>query len=538
MANPGSACSWIWQQGRNWKLHNSSNCNQLEKPISSRKSAFLFFPDLIASQTMITASSYHTKTCYERHHMGGHALDWENQPDTFKHYKGIKHIQLPDVRDFSPFKTSFFSLPQKTIVSSSARINFSIDEVARILILTQAITARSRGGGTDFWFRSAASAGALYPTEIYLASRSVAGLDDGIYHYSAFDHCLAQIRQGSFVNLEGEADFGVVFFFTAIFFRSSWKYRDRAYRYNLLDTGHVMENHILALKAMNIHYRIHYDFDDREVNLLLGIEDVREVALVLVDIPGLASLSLKTQKNELAPLPSQIAEASRVARVEKDYDLLRQFNESCIEVRPHSAAKISDKLGLRLEPVTGIIENPEDKVLFDYPEVLFQRRSKRNFMGRAISPSALAKISAAMMTEPYPYVAAGMLLGPSEAIPSGLYVFDQESRSIYRAAEGGFNDAMADICLHQMWIAAASIHFVFLSNLDIIDGSAGPRGYRYAMIGAGRMGQRLYLAATALGIGCCGIGAFYDREAAELLGLDDKSRMLYLVAVGSIKNRS
>ncbi len=484
---------------------------------------------------MITASSYQILTSYERQSMGGHALDWENQPDTFKHYRGIKHIQLPDVRDFSPLKTSFFSLPQKKIVSSSARINFSIDEVARILILTQAVTAKSRGGGTDYWFRSAASAGALYPTEIYLASRSVAGLDDGIYHYSPVEHALAWIREGTFLNLEGDAAFGMVFFFTAIFFRSSWKYRNRAYRYNLLDTGHVMENHILALKALDLPHRIHYDFEDREVNLLLGIEDVREAALAMVDIPGLGSLSLRTQKNELAPLPSHIAEASRVARVEKDYDLLRQFNESCIEVRPHSAEKISDKLGLQLKPVAGINEDNEGKVLFDYPEVLFQRRSKRNFVDRAMSPSALAKISATMMAEFYPYLAAGMLLGPSEAMPSGLYVFDQESRNIYRAAEGRFNDAMADICLQQMWIATASIHFVFLSNLDIIDGAAGPRGYRYAMISAGRMGQRLYLAATALGLGCCGIGAFYDRDAAELLGLDDKSLMLYLVAVGSIK---
>jgi SagB-type dehydrogenase family enzyme len=414
-------------------------------------------------------------------------------------------------------------------------MDLSIDEVARILVMTQAITARSRGGGTDFWFRSAASAGALYPTEIYLASRSVAGLEDGIYHYSAFDHRLAQIRQGSFVNLDDEAEFRVVFFFTAIFFRSSWKYRDRAYRYSLLDTGHVLENHILALKAMDIPYRIHYDFQDREVNHLLGIEDGKEATLVMVDIPGIGSLSLNIPKNDIAPLPSQIAKASRVARVEKDYDLLRQFNESCFEVRPHSAVKISDKLGLQLKPVSGIIENNPEEVLFDYPEVLFQRRSKRNFVDRAMSPSALAKISAAMMAESYPYVAPGMLIGTSEAMPSGLYVFDQESRKIYRAAEGSFHDAMADICLHQMWIATASIHFVFLSNLDIIDASAGPRGYRYAMISAGRMGQRLYLAATALGIGCCGIGAFYDRDAAELLGLDEESRMLYLVAVGSIK---
>jgi nitroreductase len=56
------------------------------------------------------------------------------------------------------------------------------------------------------------------------------------------------------------------------------------------------------------------------------------------------------------------------------------------------------------------------------------------------------------------------------------------------------------------------------------------------MIEAGRFGQRLYLGATALGFGCCGVGTFYDSEAAEFLGLNPESRLLYLVAVGPIKS--
>lgn len=55
------------------------------------------------------------------------------------------------------------------------------------------------------------------------------------------------------------------------------------------------------------------------------------------------------------------------------------------------------------------------------------------------------------------------------------------------------------------------------------------------MMLAGRMGERLYLTATAMGLGCCGIGAFYDVEVTELLGLSDVSRLLYLVAVGPVK---
>jgi len=38
------------------------------------------------------------------------------------------------------------------------------------------------------------------------------------------------------------------------------------------------------------------------------------------------------------------------------------------------------------------------------------------------------------------------------------------------------------------------------------------------------------------GLGCCGIGALYDNEAKDLLGLDDTSALLYLVAAGTIRN--
>jgi len=69
-----------------------------------------------------------------------------------------------------------------------------------------------------------------------------------------------------------------------------------------------------------------------------------------------------------------------------------------------------------------------------------------------------------------------------------------------------------------------------------LERSWGPRGYRYAMMTAGLMGETLYLAASALGLGCCGIGAFYDGEASSLLGLNESSRVLYVVSVGIIKS--
>ena len=119
----------------------------------------------------------------------------------------------------------------------------------------------------------------------------------------------------------------------------------------------------------------------------------------------------------------------------------------------------------------------------------------------------------------------------------GFYLLDTSKPNLGLVTSGNFMESMARICLDQQWLANAATHFLFLSNLEFMDRTWGARGYRYAMLAAGRMGQRLYMAATAMGMGCCGIGALYDGEAAEQLGLNEASRLLYLAAVGPVKSK-
>jgi nitroreductase len=86
-----------------------------------------------------------------------------------------------------------------------------------------------------------------------------------------------------------------------------------------------------------------------------------------------------------------------------------------------------------------------------------------------------------------------------------------------------------------MWLKNAAVHLLFMSDPTVLGHNWGARGYRYAMIEAGRLGQQAYLAATAMGIGACGIGAIYDREAAGILDLTDDGALFYLVGVGPLK---
>jgi SagB-type dehydrogenase family enzyme len=59
------------------------------------------------------------------------------------------------------------------------------------------------------------------------------------------------------------------------------------------------------------------------------------------------------------------------------------------------------------------------------------------------------------------------------------------------------------------------------------------RGYRFALLEAGHVGQNILLVATALGLGAVPLGGYYDRLTDHFLGLDSVNEStLYTFAVG------
>ena len=482
-----------------------------------------------------TCMDYHRATSYDRLEMSGHTLDWANQPKVFKEYPGITSVPLP--RDFQLPKEKLSAVLEKP---STASLNQPLDleTLSLLLLLSTTHTAKARHPEGDFFFRSAASAGALYPTEIYAAAHEVKGADSGLYHFAIQNHSLDPLRKGEvFGPAQGEGS-RLTFFLTAIFFRSAWKYRARAYRYHLLDTGHVAENLILALKSSHIPFTVTYDFDDGDVNRLLGLDDQREVALAIIEVPGGRGISLE-HKDLFPPLSEPVLEASRVSAKETDYPAIREIHEAGIQICSGTAKEMVHELGLAPK-AWFTLEKPESwPEIIDYPDAVLRRRSRRNFIKKPISREALNALLCSMCgNERSPYdesVAVGFLVGQAEGMDPGFYLLDRKRESWALAAPGQFMARSTSICLDQDWLRNAGVHFLFLANLDVLEKTWGPRGYRYAMLTAGRLGQRLYVAAEAMGMGCCGIGALYDGEAMDMLGLNQSSRLLYLVAVGTVK---
>ncbi|MDZ7598342.1 MAG: SagB/ThcOx family dehydrogenase [Desulfobacterales bacterium] len=503
---------------------------------------------------MLTAREYHDLTSYDRRRMDPHGLDWAGQPGVYKAYPGAAALPLPMVDDDCD-ESLWAVIDGQVRPDAPAAGPLGLQQVARILARTCTLTARRRFSGGTFDYRSVASAGALYPTELYLAASAVESLAAGVYHFGLERRCLTPLRVGpvaaavaAATGVESGSRPALSFFVSGIFFRSAWKYRQRALRYVLLDAGHLLENLLLALKACGLSGHLSYDFDDRQVAGLLGLDLEREAPLAVVVVAAPAAAPAPDEEAP-APLAVKLPAAGQVAAREVAYDLIGRAYRSGNGVYPAGAADSKQvlELGVQTTQTDGIPAVSAGEGEMSLSQALRQRRSRRNFAAERLARQPFERLldlvcRAAALDRPSDPryrsgVASGVLVSGVEGYPPGFYLLSPDDRRLARVSSGELTTAMAAACLDQMWLAAAAVHFLFMVNLSALDACWGARGYRYAMLGAGRIGQRLYLGATALGLGCCGIGALYDDEARRLLGLSADAGLLYLVAVGAVKGR-
>jgi len=147
-----------------------------------------------------------------------------------------------------------------------------------------------------FAFRTAPSAGALYPIETYLVVHRVEDVEPGVYHYDVQHHRLDQLKKGDHRGTIAQAALdqavcahaATVFLWTAVFNRSKCKYGQRAYRYIYLDAGHIAENLALGAVSLNLaSCQIAAMYDD-EINRILDVDGITESILYLsvVGVPS------------------------------------------------------------------------------------------------------------------------------------------------------------------------------------------------------------------------------------------------------------
>jgi SagB-type dehydrogenase family enzyme len=140
-------------------------------------------------------------------------------------------------------------------------------------------------------FRAVPSGGALYPLELYLAAQRVESLEPALYHFDPLRAALERIRPLGDDELAGLTPYdellvpsAAVAMITAVFWRSRFKYGSRAYRFALLEAGHLAQNFLLAATALELTTCPVGGFFDRRVDALLGVDGLYEAALYLLPV--------------------------------------------------------------------------------------------------------------------------------------------------------------------------------------------------------------------------------------------------------------
>lgn len=367
------------------------------------------------------------------------------------------------------------------------------DEFHQFLHRTIAITFQKMYRESPYALRVNPSAGALYPTELYVQIRGVKGLIDGIYHLEVSTQSLVLLYE--LIDDGIEAYFedsrwikGCIFLVSCVYFRSSWKYKNRSLRYCLLDSGH----HLGAIEAAAYAYdrsaQLRFDFDHLALNDDLGFENQEFVtAAVMVGEP--IDRTVRRLRSAL-PFVCGTDYFERNRFIEAGYKNTLSPSRQTISLSPWQLER--------------------QQLL----QAILTRRSARRFQPVAI-----------------PQAKFELILGLLSQFELGIYAVVQAvigmEPGVYRDERclktGEFREQMGYLCINQAIARDSAVTLFFVS-----DGQQ----YQTALQLAGLLGHRVYLAAAALGLGCSGIGAFYDDETAAFL--DTEHSILYAVAIGPI----
>ena len=205
------------------------------------------------------------------------------KPPTYKSYEKAKRITLPGP-DYEGLAVETAMQKRRSVRNYSGE-PITLAQLAQLLFAAQGVTGSMYGTA----LRTAPSAGALYPFEIYVVGNNVSGLDKGVYHYAVREHALELLKAGDFrdditeaalqQDMLGEAN--VSFVLAAVINRARHKYGERGFRYIYMEAGHISQNIYLQATSLGLGSVAVGAFLDDEVSKLIGVDGEREVPIYL-----------------------------------------------------------------------------------------------------------------------------------------------------------------------------------------------------------------------------------------------------------------
>lgn len=173
------------------------------------------------------------------------------------------------------------------------------------------------------------------------------------------------------------------------------------------------------------------------------------------------------------------------------------------------------------------------------------RRSIRSFAPVSLSKSHISQLlwatqgitaggrrSAPSAGALYP-IETLLVINRAEGIEPGIYLYQTGQHALTVLNRGEFGRELARAALNQRFIEEASLVFAWLALFDRTTGRYGDRAFQYIFLEGGHIAQNLALAAVALGLGTCQVGAYDDSRVNGIFGLDGVNEtVIYLTPVG------
>jgi SagB-type dehydrogenase family enzyme len=208
-----------------------------------------------------------------------------------KRYPHVESVELPAPAPATATLAESVSRRRSHLRFAGGSV--SLAALSTLLQTGYGVTGRiGLDSGHDQCFRTAPSAGALYPLEVYVESFAIDGLQPGLYHYDPLAHGLERVLEGDRRDAlaatlpmpEPVQTCAAAFVITAMMWRSRFKYGLRGYRFALLEAGHVAQNLLLAAQALGLGSVPVGGFFDRELATLLSLDAVNEAPLYVIPV--------------------------------------------------------------------------------------------------------------------------------------------------------------------------------------------------------------------------------------------------------------
>jgi len=194
------------------------------------------------------------------------------------------------------------------------------------------------------------------------------------------------------------------------------------------------------------------------------------------------------------------------------------------------------------------LPSPSTKGTVSLEEAVLRRRTVRSFRPTPLGLEQLSQLLWATygVIDPaqgrkaipsagalYPleiYLAVGA--AAVEGLGEGIYRYWSEEHALDLTASGDRRRELAEASLWQMWMAEAPVTFAICAEYRRTTVKYRERGVRYVLMEVGHAAEHLFLQSVALGLGAGIVGAFYDEEVKEILGLPQEQEPLLLMPVG------